>query len=221
MEEAGIALQQCSDMWVVSPLGNSSGLVPLFSKLGRDLIPPQRLDRFQAHGHFVALHILWYGQGVAMNFWLALALLCGKDGFRVSSDIVEALDPALFKVMEPWYSLKPEDPLDNYLHPATQLMVDALDEQVAPAVVLSVSVQYLLMRLIFSQLKDFPSRRSAELHEEYTISLLSQQIFGDPNPWNKPEFLALQQGFDIQLSRGDHPYYLHDVSRFLSNFEAA
>ncbi|KAJ3508344.1 hypothetical protein NLJ89_g5810 [Agrocybe chaxingu] len=153
------------------------GLVPIFHGLGF-ATPDYMMLRYAAYGRILALHLIWFQRGADVTFWLPAILTIGPDALLVPHSLIQEVDPILAAKVEPWFKLKPEEPLPAFPRaPVCALLSDVLE--IDPRIV--------------------QRSRSQEQHNAYTIHLLSSLLFNHKSPWDTPEFKAIQSGFNLVL----------------------
>ncbi|KAJ7089450.1 hypothetical protein C8R44DRAFT_751454 [Mycena epipterygia] len=139
---------------------------------------PERVSRFYTYGQLIALHLYYYGHGLSIGLWPVLAIALGRKSMLLGEAFLRLISPGIASELKPWFALRPEDPIPTSLtHPVSGLIMELLDTQ--PSLL--------------------PSVRTKIQHDDLTVDLLSNKLFGC-EPWEQPDFMALSAGFDMRLS---------------------
>ncbi|KAJ7646897.1 hypothetical protein FB45DRAFT_1099104 [Roridomyces roridus] len=165
------------DFWQQAP--NSSFFVPLLSPGSFDV--PTRTSFFTAYGSLLAIHCFALSTGPhPVSIWVLLALALGRKGLLIPKEYLAALDPPAFECLAPWLMLGPDDAIPTHpLHPFNQLLMNVMDMQ--PSMM--------------------TSPRTQDEHDNWSISSMSKILLGHANPFEHPEFRALQEGMDVEVGR--------------------
>jgi hypothetical protein len=113
-----------------APAANSGFYVPVFSVVSVAI--PERCHRFSAYGSLLALHCFSLAQGpIPVSMWLLLALVSGRQGMLIPTEVLLALDPNAFDTLAPWLMMTPSDPMPtDFAHPLCQFLVNIMERQV-------------------------------------------------------------------------------------------
>ncbi|KAK6984801.1 hypothetical protein R3P38DRAFT_2575246, partial [Favolaschia claudopus] len=145
---------------------------------------PERINTFRAHGAFLALHIFLLQQApLPISIWLILALINGRDGMEIPANFLLHLDPDAYDLMYMWYDFHRDTPVPQAMdanHPLRKWILKHMP-----------GMQPNLIR----------NGRSPAEHKAWIVSAFAVILLGHPSPWNHPEFLALQDGFNITIGR--------------------
>ncbi|KAJ7697016.1 hypothetical protein B0H17DRAFT_1130661 [Mycena rosella] len=99
-------------------------------------------------------------------------------GMVIPKDVLAALDPVAFDILAPWLSMSPSDPMPtNIVHPLCQFLLNVMDMQAF----------------------HISAPRTQQVHNGWTITFMSKVLLGTSTPWDHPEFIALKDGFDIEV----------------------
>ncbi|KAJ7635875.1 hypothetical protein B0H17DRAFT_1149645 [Mycena rosella] len=99
-------------------------------------------------------------------------------GMVIPKDVLAALDPVAFDILAPWLSMSPSDPMPtNIVHPLCQFLLNVMDMQAF----------------------HISAPRTQQVHDGWTITFMSKVLLGTSTPWDHPEFIALKDGFDIEV----------------------
>ncbi|KAJ7144543.1 hypothetical protein C8R44DRAFT_725469 [Mycena epipterygia] len=153
---------------------------PVLSPTNQSL--PDRLNTFRAHGAFLALHccILQHGP-LPISIWVLLALIGGRNTMLVPKNILLHMDPAAYNILAPWYDFQqdtPMPPMREASHPLRLFLYEYMPD-IQPSLISDVHTK-------------------AE-HDGWLVGAFSLILLGHANPWNHPEFVALQEGFDLDI----------------------
>ncbi|KAJ7638069.1 hypothetical protein B0H17DRAFT_1149275 [Mycena rosella] len=99
-------------------------------------------------------------------------------GMVIPKDVLAALDPVAFDILAPWLSMSPSDLMPtNIVHPLCQFLLNVMDMQAF----------------------HISAPRTQQVHNGWTITFMSKVLLGTSTPWDHPEFIALKDGFDIEV----------------------
>ncbi|KAJ7636762.1 hypothetical protein FB45DRAFT_1056053 [Roridomyces roridus] len=165
------------DFWQQAP--NSSFVVPLLSPGSFNV--PTRTSFFTAYGSLLAIHCFTLSTGPhPVSIWVLLALALGRKGLLIPKEYLAALDPPAFECLAPWLMLGPDDTIPTHpLHPFNQFLMNVMDMQ--PSMM--------------------TSPRTQDEHDNWSISFMCKVLLGHANPFEHPEFRALQEGMDVAVGR--------------------
>ncbi|KAK7027640.1 hypothetical protein R3P38DRAFT_2526430, partial [Favolaschia claudopus] len=146
---------------------------------------PERINTFRAHGIFLALHCYLLQHGPhPISIWLLLSFICGKDTMLIPKHILEYMDPGVAKLLAAWYEFLPDSPVppaSDHSHPLRLFILEHWIPAIQPNLISDV--------------------RTPEEHKAWIITAFSIILFGHPDPWNHPEYLALREGFNKAFGR--------------------
>ncbi|THH19537.1 hypothetical protein EW146_g1650 [Bondarzewia mesenterica] len=104
------------------------------------------------------------------------------EGLHLSSTVIGALDSQLVDMLQPWLDQPYDQPLPtNPFHPVNQFLIEHMSHLV-------------------SQPSVIPSERSEDEHSAWTKRIILALALKHPSPWESSEFIALKDGFDMQLA---------------------
>ncbi|KAF8137871.1 hypothetical protein K438DRAFT_2120182 [Mycena galopus ATCC 62051] len=147
------------------------------------VMDPDRLKTFRVHGMFLALHCFILMQGpLPISIWLLLSLIHGKDALLIPKNLLLYLDPGAYDILPPWYNFHRQTlvpPPSEATHPLRLFILEYMPDM---------------------QLNLIPDIRSPEVHNEWLISAFATILLGNPYPWDNPEYITLQDGFNTALA---------------------
>ncbi|KAF7341674.1 hypothetical protein MSAN_02065600 [Mycena sanguinolenta] len=141
----------------------------------------ERINTFRAHGTFLALHCFLLRQGpLPISIWLLLALCVGRKAMLIPKHILLHMDPGAYDILAPWYDFHrdtPVPPACEATHPLRQFIIEYMPQDMQPNLI--------------------RNNREEEEHEGWIISAFAMILLGHHSPWTHPEFIALQDGFNV------------------------
>ncbi|KAJ7619808.1 hypothetical protein DFH06DRAFT_1144267 [Mycena polygramma] len=139
----------------------------------------ERAARFHAYGQLAAINLYYYGQGLSIGLWPMLAIALGRQSMLLGYPFLRLISPDVAVELRPWFALRVTDPIPTAMSdPVCGLIMDTLDIQ--PSLI--------------------PSVRTQAQHDDVTVKIVSRKLLGYEQPWSEPDFLTLQDGFDVSLS---------------------
>ncbi|KAJ6466468.1 hypothetical protein C8R45DRAFT_1219544 [Mycena sanguinolenta] len=152
---------------------------PIFTAMDTPI--QERIHTFRAHGTFLALHCFVLQQGpLPISIWVLLALCVGRKAMLIPKHILLYIDPGAHDILAPWYDFHidtPVPPAREAAHPLRQFIIEYMPQDMQPNLI--------------------RNNREADEHEGWRIASFAAVLLGHHNPWNHPEFIALQEGFDV------------------------
>ncbi|KAJ7681811.1 hypothetical protein B0H14DRAFT_2655107 [Mycena olivaceomarginata] len=175
------------------PAASGGFFIPVFSMAG--ITTPERCQIFAAYGSLLAIHSFTLGQGpIPVSIWLLLALVSGKSGMLIPSDVLVALDPDAFDTLAPWLTMEVTDSVpSDFRHPLCQFLMNSVD------------VQARAFLTLFSdhlaesspQPYQIPNQRTQEDHDALTIAFTTRVLLVVPHSGTIRSTLHLSGGFDV------------------------
>ncbi|KAJ7245901.1 hypothetical protein B0H12DRAFT_1306591 [Mycena haematopus] len=152
---------------------------PIFTAIDAEI--PERVNTFRAHGTFLALHCLLLRQGpLPISIWVLLALCVGREAMLIPQHVLLHLDPGAYNILAPWYDFHldtPVPPAREATHPLRQFIIERMPQEMQPNLI--------------------RNHRQPEEHQAWIISAFAVVLLGHHSPWSHPEFIALQEGFNL------------------------
>ncbi|KAJ7219822.1 hypothetical protein B0H12DRAFT_1270670 [Mycena haematopus] len=152
---------------------------PIFTAIDAEI--PERVNTFRAHGTFLALHCLLLRQGpLPISIWVLLALCVGREAMLIPQHVLLHLDPGAYDILAPWYDFHldtPVPPAREATHPLRQFIIERMPQEMQPNLI--------------------RNHRQPEEHQAWIISAFAVVLLGHHSPWSHPEFIALQEGFNL------------------------
>ncbi|KAJ7263635.1 hypothetical protein B0H12DRAFT_1103248 [Mycena haematopus] len=143
----------------------------------------ERITAFKVDGTWAALFLVQVGFGpdpLCPFLILAATQQNSKWIATLTLQYIQTLDPISARILAPWFAINAETVFnlpDDSAHPA-----------------LLIALQYLEINI-----NEFTSPRNPTRQNAFHVTILCKFFFGHSNPWNHPEFLAFQDGFNIKL----------------------
>ncbi|KAJ6453800.1 hypothetical protein C8R45DRAFT_1192654 [Mycena sanguinolenta] len=152
---------------------------PIFTAMDTPI--QERIHTFRAHGTFLALHCFVLQQGpLPISIWVLLALCVGRKAMLIPKHILLYIDPGAHDILAPWYDFHidtPVPPAREAAHPLRQFIIEYMPQDMQPNLI--------------------RNNCEADEHEGWRIASFAAVLLGHHNPWNHPEFIALQEGLDV------------------------
>ncbi|KAF9527086.1 hypothetical protein CPB83DRAFT_430299 [Crepidotus variabilis] len=168
------------ELWTAAEYGNR-GLRPTFTGIQTRFHNPTTITDFKAAGSIVALRLLHLGHVEIIDSWLLAALMLGRRVFEdVPFSVIQQVDSALAAAVDPWMEFD-YNSASSTAPPRLQSLFINTFGTTASAIL--------------------STERSPESHASLTVMILSFLAFGTPDPWNQAEFLAMQAGFNLELTQ--------------------
>ncbi|KAF7372512.1 hypothetical protein MVEN_00113100 [Mycena venus] len=178
MRQACTVLSQCHRYWQQAP--SSRMFQTIFTPGGLEI--PERINTFRAHGRFLALHCLLMRHGpLPISIWLLLCLIEGREALLIPQNVLLHMHPGAYDILAPWYDFHEDTPVPPAMeatHPLWLFIFKHMP-QIQPSVISN-------------------SRTRAE-HEGWLISTFATVLLGHSMPWALPEYLGLQDGFNMTV----------------------
>ena len=103
-----------------------------------------RAANFYAHGQLIAIHLYYYGHGLSVGLWPVIAMALGQDSMLLGAQFLRLVSPGIASELQPWFALKPEDPIPTALtDPVALLIIEGLDIQVGILVVYAITLSLI------------------------------------------------------------------------------
>lgn len=172
--------------------------------------------RWRTTGTFILIHLLTLGNGpepvspFLVYLLLAAASLRGDRSLNnkdvlISLESLYQLDYGIADILRPWMVLTETDQLLGFAggqtpHPITsvQNVLNQFEYQVR-------SITYPLPFAVLKarpQLNTIRGNRDRDEHESWTSALVAMAFLGCADPWEKPQFRCLLEGFMTPLATG-------------------
>ncbi|KAJ7238534.1 hypothetical protein B0H12DRAFT_1237888 [Mycena haematopus] len=154
--------------------------IPVLTPTGMQI--PARIKTFRAHGMFLALHCYLLQQGpLPISVWLLLCLINGKDALLIPRNILLYMDPGAYDILAPWYDFHHDMPVPPSTQPTHPLRL------------------FIVEHMPSMQPNLISNNRTLEEHNGWIVSAFATVLLGHPAPWDHPEYMALQDGFNTAL----------------------